>query len=249
MNLLIDIGNSRVKWAWHSSGNFLNPGQLVYRGNESFPTALFEPLLDRIKSHPERVYISNVGGKPIEKQLNVWCQEADIEPVFARVAGDELGIRLAYADAAAFGVDRWLAIAAAKTLTRQPFIVMDAGTAMTLDGVDSDGTHLGGSISPGAFLMQESLLKKTSDIGHKDGALSSIFATGTGDAVAVGAWYALAALTDRAMDELERRTGVSGRLFLTGGDSNPISKLLRHPFEILPDLVLRGLAIYAMVHP
>ena len=247
MNLLVDIGNSRVKWGWQTDGGIAHAGQLIHRVEQGEIAVGLSPLIDRINSNPERVLVSNVAGPEFGQKLKQWCRDAGVDAEFIRVESDQFGLRVAYKDPASLGVDRWLAMVAAKQRNRKPFCVIDVGTAMTIDAVDSDGTHLGGTISPGVFLMKESLLKKTADIHYGEDGVGSIFANNTGDAVASGAWYAMASLADRAAYELEKRVGVAPRVFLTGGDGELVAKLMKSRTKYCPDLVLLGLAVCAKV--
>ena len=248
MYLLVDVGNTRIKWAWHTSEEGLShQGQLIHRGAEDGSNIRFAPLIDRIKSHPEKVVLGNVAGKPMEHLFLRWCEDAGVELETIRVSADQFGLRLAYADPSTLGVDRWLAMVAAKRRNRKPFLVVDAGTAVTLDAVDSDGSHLGGCISPGVALMQEALLKNTADIHQAQEQTAQLFASGTGHAVAAGAWYGVAALADRGATELEKRVGVRPKVLLTGGDGEQVLKLMQTKAKYDPDLVLRGLAVCAKV--
>lgn len=247
MNLLIDIGNSRIKWGWQTDDGVAHLGQLIHRVHQGELMVGLSPLMDRINSNPERVLISNVAGAELGRKLSRWCQDAGVSAEFIRVESGQFGLRVAYKDASNLGVDRWLAMIAAKQRNRKPYCVVDVGTAVTIDAVDSDGTHLGGAISPGVFLMKESLLKKTADIHYGEDTVGSIFAKNTGEAVASGAWYAIASLADRAAYELERRVRVVPKVFLTGGDGEPVAKLMKSRTKYCPDLVLLGLAVCAKV--
>ncbi|MEM7281250.1 MAG: type III pantothenate kinase [Pseudomonadota bacterium] len=248
MFLLVDIGNTRVKWAWYTQVEGLShQGKIKHRGVVGELNVRFDAIIDRINSRPERVLLANVAGKQLQNRFVRWCADAGVPLDIVRVAQDRFGIRLAYADPAALGVDRWLAMVAAKQRNRKPFLVVDAGTAVTLDAVDSDGTHLGGCISPGVPLMQETLLKKTADIRHAEAHTVQLFASGTGDAVAAGAWFSVAALADRGVQELEKRVGVKPKVFITGGDGERVADLMYSKCRFDPDLVLRGLAVCVKV--
>jgi type III pantothenate kinase len=147
------------------------------------------------------------------------------------------------------GVDRWVAVIAAHHLTREACIVVDIGTAATIDAVTADGQHLGGFIVPGPQLMAASLLRGTSDLlAHATASSSAeplLFATDTRDAIDSGCRVALAALADRAVDDLQRRAGSRPVLLFTGGAAPLVVPQVRSPVQLVPDLVLRGLAVLA----
>ena len=120
---------------------------------------------------------------------------------------------------------------------------------MKVDAVDVGGRHLGGLIVPGIHMMRDALLKGTSDIAgaHRLSTASSdgIFANNTIGAVSRGAEFALAGLADHAADMIAMDTGVEPKLLITGGDGGQITATMRRRGEIIPDLVLQGLAAIA----
>jgi type III pantothenate kinase len=117
---------------------------------------------------------------------------------------------------------------------------------MTIDTVTQDGKHLGGVIVPGPQLMVKSLLENTSDIAHhasQGDVAEDLFADNTLGAIHQGARHACAALVERAYAMSTARLGMKPTLILSGGSSEYIASALSVPFQIVPDLVLKGLAI------
>jgi type III pantothenate kinase len=147
------------------------------------------------------------------------------------------------------GADRWLALIGAWTLVRSALCVVDAGTAVKVDSVDAAGQHLGGLIVPGIHMMREALMSKTSDIAraaeHSTPSLAGVLANNTIGAVSRGAVFALAGMADRAAEVIEHSTGVKPKLFITGGDAGMITGTMRSHGQVVPDLVLQGLAVIA----
>ena len=135
------------------------------------------------------------------------------------------------------------------TKARSALCVVDAGTAVKVDSVDASGQHLGGLIVPGIHMMREALLKKTNGIAQavaqSTPSMAGVLANNTIGAVSRGAVFALAGMADRAAEIIEQSTGVKPRLFITGGDAGMITGTMRARGEIVPDLVLRGLAVIA----
>ena len=154
-----------------------------------------------------------------------------------------------YLEPGLLGVDRWLGIIGAWTIARQALCVIDAGTAVKADAVDAAGQHLGGLIVPGIHLMRESLLKRTSDIAkaaeRSTPSLAGVLANNTIGAVSRGSVFALAGMTDLVVDFVAQHVGAKPKLFITGGDAPLITGAMRLPGEMVPDLVLRGLAAVA----
>ena len=246
MILLIDIGNTRIKWARLEQGRLGEQSALPHADLDPEQLrAAFAAQTER----PERVLMSNVAGARAGEAV-VACVDAlwglRVETVHASaVAG---GVRSGYRDPARLGVDRWLAVIGAYALEQRDVIVVSVGTAMTIDAVDAAGMHRGGVIVPGPDLMASSLYRSTSDIAHRaqEGASSNgLFADNTLGAVEQGAVHALAALIERAAAVFEHEVGRAPALLLTGGASARIAPALRLSHKVIPDLVLRGLAVLA----
>jgi type III pantothenate kinase len=243
-SLLIDAGNTRIKWAFERNGALEQGGHSVHRGR-----AIEEAVrpISAIGVRPERVIVSNVGGAALAEALRTIADaHLGVAAEFAVVQREALGLRIAYADPKRLGVDRWLAMLGARERHSGALLVVGAGTAMTIDGVDANGRHLGGAIVPGLETMKASLLSGTAGIRDAgDGVAPEIFSSDTGAAVSGGAAHALAALVERASGELARRAGSSPRLVLTGGDAETVRSLISIAGTVDPDLVLRGLVVYA----
>ena len=124
-------------------------------------------------------------------------------------------------------------------------IVVDAGTAITVDALSSEGVHIGGVILPGVRLMRRALGEGTARIGSVGGGEVSLATHNTAGAVATGTVLGAAAAVDRVVADYVARLEPTPRLLLTGGESSLITSACDTEFEIVPDLVLRGLCIAA----
>ena len=244
--LLVDIGNTRVKWALERQGMLASTSSAVHRGR--LVDEALRPL-QRLDSNVEQAIVSNVGGTVVAEALEVLVQQRfGIVPEFVAVRREAFGLRIAYAHIERLGVDRWLGMLGARAAHAGVLLVVGVGTAMTADAIDSGGIHLGGLIVPGIAAMKASLLAETAGIrdgGDAHRGAPEIFADDTGAGVNGGVAHALAALVDRAAMELRRRTGGALTLVLTGGDAERIQPLIEASATIEPDLVLRGLLVYA----
>src|SRR5262245_8893372 len=138
--LLIDIGNTRTKWA------VLANGELTHQQAVTHATWSAEEC-DRAFSalpRPARVLVSNVGGERIERIVqDVVSARFGLETEFFHSTAAAGGVVNAYAEPWKLGVDRWLAMIAAHALLERPVCVVSIGTAATIDGVDATGRHLG----------------------------------------------------------------------------------------------------------
>lgn len=247
MILVIDVGNTRLKWAWLTSAALSDQQAIVHRDTKPgmWTSAVFES-----GQRPVRILVSNVAGPGMAKTLSqLGRQMFDVKVEFVTAAREFQGLTNGYLDPALLGADRWLALIGAWTLARSALCVVDAGTAVKVDSVDAAGQHLGGLIAPGIHMMREALMHKTSDIAksaqHSTPSLAGVLANNTIGAVSRGAVFALAGMADRAAEVIEQSTGAKPRLFITGGDASTITGTMRSHGEIVPDLVLRGLAVIA----
>jgi type III pantothenate kinase len=238
MILVIDVGNTRLKWAWLTSTGLSDQQAVVHRDAKPgmWTAALFES-----GQRPKRVLISNVAGPVMTKTLAKLTKKVfKVTAEFVTAPPEFHGLINGYLDPKLLGADRWLALVGAWTKTHSALCVVDAGTAVKVDSVDASGHHLGGLIVPGIHMMREALMNKTSDIAR---------ANNTVGAVSRGAVFALAGMADRAAEVIEQSTGVKPKLFITGGDAGMITGTMRSRGEIVPDLVLQGLAVIAGQSP
>lgn len=241
--LLVDIGNSRIKWGWWSSG------QLHPQGSISEHGPMLEGSLDQAWDkipNPRRVVVANVGGPSIADRLSSWTRRQwAVVPEFARVEARAFGVQIGYEDPSQLGVDRWLALIAVWNRYKAPACIADCGTAVTIDALASYGEHLGGLIVPGLTLMRQVLIRHTHGIEVNAAGEPQMLARNTQDGITAGSLYAVAACIDRVAFALRWRFGDDLRCVITGGDAENVLPLLTHPFERVPDLVLQGLVVVA----
>jgi type III pantothenate kinase len=236
VTLLVDIGNSRVKWARFENGALGVQHAAIHAGWSAADWR--ERLFGAGPAEP--VFAATVAGGASADALREAARTAyGVEVRFASTCAEAAGVRNGY------GVDRWLAVIAAHHLVRRDCVVADVGTAATVDLVAADGRHGGGFIVPGPELMVSALVAGTSDLGarHADRRPGSaaLWADNTRHAMERGARLALAALLDRCVAE----AGAGGKgppaLVLTGGAGDGLRPYLRSVVTPVPDLVLRGL--------
>ena len=242
MNLLVDIGNSRIKWC---SRNARGPGRLraaVY--TKENVSACLDAEWHKLKK-PGQIWVANVTGKAVARQLARWTMAHwSIKPRFATVSGVSGNVKNAYTDPGRLGVDRWLALLATWRKYGTAACIVDCGTAVTIDGLDDTGKHLGGLILPGVAMMQQALYQNTCGISAPArGRVLPGLAHNTSQGIVTGCSMAVVALIDRSVNLL--RKNVTGRLscVITGGAAKEIMPLLAVKFIHEPLLVLEGLAV------
>ena len=191
--------------------------------------------------------VSNVAGPTYATRLaGLIGAHCNRDVHFASTSRSSLGLTNAYTQPRRMGVDRWVAMIAAWRELESACLVVDAGTAVTLDAIDANGQHLGGQILPGVGLMAHTLAERTSDIPRTrrrrteafDGL--GMFARNTGDAVAAGALNAVTGAIERAIRTL-RSNAYDASIVLTGGDASRILQALNDTALHRPNLVLQGL--------
>jgi type III pantothenate kinase len=245
--VLVDIGNTRIKWATLEGGRLVDRGSAVHRDSLDEGVAAFDAAL------PARAHIvaSNVAGAAVAARLEALVAArpgASLELV--ATSAERFGVRCAYADPSRLGVDRWVSVLAAHHAARAAACVLNAGTAVTFDAVDGGGAHLGGLILPGASLLAAALDRHTSNIGRTAPATAvpsglELLGRNTDAAVGHGAWLALAAALDRAVATVASSLGATPVVYLTGGDAEALHGWLETRVELRADLVLEGLALFA----
>lgn len=235
--LQIDVGNSRLKWR-----RLRTDGTVAARGSvQSQAVPDCSELL--AAGVTQGVRIGSVAGAAADRALQAALHAAGAEDVrFAR-AGSRCGrLRAGYREPERMGVDRWLALAAAAHRVSGALLVVDAGSALTLDLVAEDGRHQGGWILPGLQMMRRALLAGTAGVRFE---LADEDAPGPGrdTAEAVSRGTLLMArdfVATRWMRFREEAPGAT--LFLTGGDAAALQADLPGTVRVAPDLVLDGLS-------
>jgi type III pantothenate kinase len=245
MILLIDIGNSRIKWALISEDDWQG-GEPLVRGNRAFKD-IARPAWKELEP-PQRVIVACVAGDDYAKSVKTWIKRRwKIDAEFMQAEAQCCGVINAYQDPERLGVDRWACLIAAHGLYDVPVCIADCGTAITIDALATDGKHLGGLIVPGLDLMVSSLSSETPGIElNKDNQQDvSLLGRNTESAVQGGTLYTAVALLDRVYNDIAHELGQSTVRIITGGDASRILPLLGTQPEHEPDLVLKGLQIFA----
>lgn len=246
MKLLVDVGNTRVKWAWLAGGELLDPGTLAHAGLGA------DVLAARIAAGraAAEVRLASVAGAGFTAALDAALGRATGVPVRqVHTSRAAAGVRNAYTEPRQLGVDRWLAMLGAYARLRSAVCVVDAGTAWTVDLVDANGDHLGGLIVPGPELMRRSLVGSTGGIDTAvrllPGATAGVAAWGrdTEACMRSGAQRAGVSLVESSVRDFAQLQAVTPALVLTGGDAPGLLAMLTVPAQHRPWLVLEGLAL------
>lgn len=244
MILLVDIGNSQIKWTTIKS-KVLADSQHFSRPKTGIKAALNKAWksLEGI----EAVFVSNVAGDKIAAQLTEWIDKQwKLTPVFVQSEKRRFGVTNAYEQPETLGVDRWLAIVAGRQHARQVTCIIDCGTAITVDIVTEKGQHQGGLIVPGLSLMKKMLTDNTDALSNDTQENEfNLLATNTHSAIQAGTLYMVTATLENLINDLQQNFTDEVRFLITGGDAEELIPLMPQPLIHEPDLVLKGLAQYA----
>lgn len=252
--LLVDLGNTRIKWACLGGERLSAPRAAAHSG---WRAADYGRRLFGGRPAPESVLVASVAGARLDRLLATAARRAGVQVRFVKVPRRAAGVTVGYLEPWRLGVDRFVAAVGAHHLFDGiATCVVGVGTAMTIDLLGGDGAHRGGVIIPAPALMVEALLRNTHGIRRRTrgGALgaSGLFGRSTRAAVVQGSRYAAAALIDRAVEEARTLLGRNPLVVLTGGEAGAVRPLLRSRSVAVPDLVLTGLAVLsqgAKPHP
>ncbi len=235
MHLLVDMGNSRIKWAECWEKQLHNPAEA---GDIQLLASMWREI-----EQPSEVWISSVVNKQRNRLIETLCQDFwQVSPRFAQTQRNAYGLRIAYDNPERLGVDRWLAMIAVRQSTDSPSLVVDCGTAVTLDAVDSRGRHQGGLIAPGLHMMWNTLFAQTHIPDEQQVPFSGELGKDTPECAAAGILYSICGLIERTHYKLTHEWGQAPRLIMTGGDARNLSQQLSCPLEVRPLLVMEGLA-------
>jgi len=236
VKLLLDVGNSRMKWGIADAAGLRSGAAIDHKGAPALAVA--DIKIETVES----IWIANVTGTGYGDQLAAALEKRyGVEPRFAAVQAEYLGLRAAYAQPQRLGIDRWLCLLAAWIETRGAACVVSAGTALTFDAVDDNGQHLGGVIAPGLIVMQQNVLETTRFLAASPAHLyTDGLGASTEACVRQGALHACAGLVER----LAGLYGTGARCFIAGGDAPTLLPHLAGSWQPRRNLVMEGLLAY-----
>ncbi len=237
MHLLIDIGNRYLKWR---AGDFHGAFAIAPDRIETKLDAAFS-FLDNVAA----VFFVCVAADQLSAALKEYSSARwgiEAKQIFS--AKQQCGVHSLYDDSSELGADRWAALVGAWSITQRPAIVIDCGTAITVDALNHNGEFIGGSILPGFDLAAVALEQQTAAIADSREFTPALPARSTAEAVSsgivIGTVYAIEGLI---RDYRKLGGGADDALVLTGGQSHWLQKYSRLNFKHCPELVLDGLSL------
>lgn len=236
--LFLDIGNTALKWRYYS-GSSVFQGDAVHRRDWS--------CLQQIEAIDwrglERIEVASVAGREADPLLaDAIASLGQVRPRFYYSCARDAGVVNAYREPQRLGVDRWLAVIEAWHRYGAAIIV-DCGSALTLDAVTAKGEHLGGYIVPGLAMLERSLIQGTGSVRVDQTAADDTLVPGcsTSEGVRNGIMRMTVAFITDAVVALREGLPDTAPVLLTGGDAARVARVLPIATELAPDLVLDGL--------
>ena len=235
--LAIDAGNTRIKWGMHDGTRWLKQSWV-----DTAHASRLKAALAALPA-PQAVAVANVAGAALREKILRSLPPAPA-PRWIKSARAQCGVRNSYHDPAQLGCDRWAALIGAYRLHGSPALVVNAGTALTVDALSDAGVFVGGLIVPGAELMRKALAANTAALKLQPGKFS-FFPNSTGDAIMSGAINALTGAIER-MARLVEATGQPQPVcVLSGGSAALLEPHLNLEVRVVDNLVLEGLLAIA----
>lgn len=255
MLLLIDAGNTRIKWAVpedvevapHTSPRWLHMDSVSHADIQHLSFA-WKPL------SIHRILISNVAGAGIKEKLSQMLEQSfpGIDVIWFSSSAYCAGLQNQYKNPQQLGCDRFAsAIAAHYLYPQRALIVATCGTATTIDAVTADGQFTGGMILPGLKLMAESLARNTAQLPQVAESIqvNQPFADNTDQAIVSGCIHAQAGAISLACRAQEKQFAVSPVCLISGGAAPYLLPHLDYTAVHIPNLVLTGLFVVAQSSP
>jgi type III pantothenate kinase len=242
--LAIDVGNTRLKWALHTSPRHDAP--VLAQGAE------FLENIDKLAEGewaalpaPNHMLGCVVAGDAVKRRVEAQMELWDISAQWVVASSQEAGLSNGYDHPARLGADRWVAMIGAwhRSLAQgpaRPLVVVMVGTAVTVDAVDATGRFLGGLILPGHGIMLRALESGTAGLHVPTGNVC-MFPTNTSDALTSGGTFAIAGAVERMVQHVRQHCAAEPRCIMTGGAGWKMAPSMTRPFELADNLVFDGL--------
>ncbi|MBS4095911.1 MAG: type III pantothenate kinase [Sulfuricella sp.] len=234
MILAVDAGNSRIKWGCHDGQDWRRQGWVETPNAER----LLQDWADI--DTPRRIVISNVAGATVRDALEVVLAKWTVPILWLTASAEQCGVKNRYEQPAKLGSDRWAALIGAWRRTARASVVVNAGTALTVDALSDQGEFLGGMIAPGLSTMWRSLAAGTAQLDVLPGSYVR-FPRNTADALYSGALAAMAGVVLRVRSELAQQSAAPPICLIGGGDGPALRELLGGEALLVDNPVLDGL--------
>ena len=235
MRLLVDIGNTRTKYTVEQQGKL---SVIQTKRNEDINQQWLENITFSVKT----IIIASVSEEHLVDVFLAYAKKNSIEFFNVESESKRFGVTSSYQAPRTLGVDRWLTLLAANFIySNENILIVDAGTATTIDLLDKSGKHLGGWILPGIDILFNSLLLNTSQImATKENHVDISFGKSTSDGVNNACWAATLGFVNQSITQAKKQVSLD-KIILTGGNAEKLSVLLSTKHHIVHELVFIGM--------
>lgn len=237
MILVLDAGNTRIKWGVFDAGKWIAGGALAHADAAA--------LQDVASAHPSlrRAVGVNVAGPAVADEIARALDGRLPPPMWARASAECCGVKNLYTDPSRLGADRWAALIGARALHPHACLVVNAGTATTVDVLDASGAFQGGLILPGDALMRRALAGNTAQLPFADGHFVDL-PRSTHDAIVSGCLNAQLGAIERMFGRIAHLPDAC--CLLSGGGAPALEGRLTVAHRRIDNLVLKGVATMAL---
>jgi len=239
MILLIDVGNTRIKWRYLEQEQIFGGGQLAHRGDIS------QELLNQMWGEidpPTAIWAVSVAASRLSEQICQWSvMRWRLVPNFVAAAKQLGNVINGYREPERLGSDRWMALVGAGHVAYGACCVADCGTAVTVDCMNANHEHLGGLIFPGLTMMPRCVSNNTAQVTFTEGN-NTLFGRDTSSCLTSGATQSIVSTLQRVADITEKHLSSPVTRIITGGDAPHLLPWLGKEWHYEPDLIFFGLA-------
>lgn len=253
----VGIGNTTITFGVHKPG--AQPGDSVVRTGAGWTwsqlvtveTEDFDPAATNLDVPATAAWRVASVHRPSEKRLAAWVRQAHPDASYRNLTAADLPIAVCVEQPARVGMDRLAAAVAVNQLRdpRSPAIIVDAGTAITVDLVDHHGDFLGGAILPGLRLVSQALAAKTDQLPQVDPhfhrSVPNALGTSTEGAIRSGLFWGSVGAIRELVERLGALASGTPQVFLTGGDAQRLAPFISKDAVFVPDLVIGGILLAA----
>jgi len=238
MKVMLDIGNTRTKYVI-KQGDFAEQIQTIEN------VKLTATWLSKNWQNARQILIANVNKSTVTQALTHWATENRVTLTNVESESERFGIHNCYDNPTTLGVDRWLTlIGGNRQYPNKNILIIDSGTATTIDFLTSNGEHQGGWILPGIDTLFASILTKTSKVDAAYISSASIsLGKNTSECVNSACWAATVGLINVAIAQI-RHTKVIDEIILLGGNAKSLTNFLNEAVIIDQYLIFSGLERY-----
>ncbi len=235
--LVFDSGNTFVKWGLHN-GNWVLKEKTCHSQFLEMDDIFYNLPV------PDIIVISHVSSEAIRNKLRMLISIWSVKSYWILAQSFQCGVTNDYSEPSQLGCDRWAALIAARQLQKDSCIVVNVGTAMTVDALSASGHFLGGIIIPGFYAMLNGLRAET-QLTCSFPADYHSFPRNTNDAIHSGIIQGLLGAIERMHRLISQHNSSIGNCIISGGGAYQLISYLKIPFTHIENLVMDGLVIIA----